>query len=873
MAATAATAAAVTTGGVAVQLFRYNRGNYRFDQYLRWFRFTTARNLACAQVDQYRQDVEDICGMTTNRMDQYNAVAGCQLTLLVAISCAGRLGLHHPAPPGWLMGHMLTNLSASFMFLILSIWVGIFAALRAHSVQVHMNTRLVRLPVPTQRMLDKVRNLSTNFERQKAADMFRVPFLAHSNDIKTKDESHVLIDDDEYDPDCPVNSHQHATRPTWMQAERRFDQGHAVLGKKGDVPMHFELLRELQHDWWPHDIYSRVLCLYGYLHLLNGWVAYQICHAMVEDRAPFACFSSITILICLQLCLLRLDILPGKGQLWYPYAEVIGPLGSYISYIACFLEYLPAYNKSADTAARVLVLIQYLILIFYEKRLLDLATPDTRPPPEASDGPGKPWWPGSWRVPASFSQVLYAVAPPKRLMPGENDLAGEIARGSGAKPFTPPKATVADIHEALGRRGETTPWKITRTAIIGLMIIWTVEFIGSIIEAVQGQGKILHPPGTDAWTRDPRWRPDKPGSNPETYAGPPLPGYGRGHGWFPCPEVFCEKGTDSWPKHERRLHALENSGTGLETAAQSLIPRLEEVQAQLKDNIVATSDTSHLAWRVAALEKEMAARGLYGSGAIGAVAVDKRAEPVPVNVQWPKFMEPRLLACGPGNGIAAIAARGLGVIADISGSSESTQFALEGIAELGRLVGTSWDSEGLLVTAQNGQVAECQGTGPRNSRWRCVPLRTRLPILGGAAGGQKIAAAAVARIPDGLQAALVFAGKPTSLLLLRSKGDGAPWLPAGETKLRISTSGAVSAASFVMDGVEPKLLISSEDGSVLQWSLHSANPKVVLSAERDVDTVFHAACGFTSGDVARLAYGSVHGHSVHISPSAAALTV
>jgi len=97
----AATAAAVGAGGSGLWLFSYNKENYQFDTGMRFGRFMMARGNAIAQVGQYREDIEGIVGTTVSKMDAWQTVTTLFLAVGAALSCAGRVGMHGCAPPGW----------------------------------------------------------------------------------------------------------------------------------------------------------------------------------------------------------------------------------------------------------------------------------------------------------------------------------------------------------------------------------------------------------------------------------------------------------------------------------------------------------------------------------------------------------------------------------------------------------------------------------------------------------------------------------------------------------------------------------------------------------------------------------------------------
>ena len=48
---------------------------------------------------------------------------------------------------------------------------------------------------------------------------------------------------------------------------------------------------------------------------------------------------------------------------------------------------------------------------------------------------GDAWWPSTWRCPSAFALVLYFVAPPSRLQPGQFDLMREVKEGPQGNAF------------------------------------------------------------------------------------------------------------------------------------------------------------------------------------------------------------------------------------------------------------------------------------------------------------------------------------------------------------------------------------------------------------------------------------------------------
>lgn len=128
MAAEGAAAAAVAAGA-----FGYNRENYLYDAEFRFERFAAAREYANQQTDQYREDIRALAGLTVKKNTLWCVTSTLCMALCVALYCAGRLGLHGPSPPAWIMGLWLTNNAAAFAFMALCIFLSIHASFRAQA--------------------------------------------------------------------------------------------------------------------------------------------------------------------------------------------------------------------------------------------------------------------------------------------------------------------------------------------------------------------------------------------------------------------------------------------------------------------------------------------------------------------------------------------------------------------------------------------------------------------------------------------------------------------------------------------------------------------------------------------------------------------
>merc|ERR1719316_592221 len=178
----AAEAAALTATGFGSTLWKWNRAYYSYDAHERWARFNFINNMAIGQTAQYREDITDLCELTSTRMENYQILGVMALTINTALFCPGRLGLHTPPPASWLMGLEMVNVASAYLWLGMTMWLAMHASLRADSAAVHMLTRMVRLPVPNQRQLDRARRLFSSWEYQNFGELFRFPFIMkHGN--------------------------------------------------------------------------------------------------------------------------------------------------------------------------------------------------------------------------------------------------------------------------------------------------------------------------------------------------------------------------------------------------------------------------------------------------------------------------------------------------------------------------------------------------------------------------------------------------------------------------------------------------------------------------------------------------------------------
>jgi len=347
----------------------------------------------------------------------------------------------------------------------------------------------------------------------------------------------------------------------------------------------------------------------------------------------------------------------------------------------------------------------------------------------------------------------------------------------------------------------------------------------------------LNAPGMPNNLRDPRYRKPKPGHHEPVEVGTGGATHGPAKG-------ISEEGV------QRRLQALVATPELLKLAGNDNAAKRQEIAAKIREML------PHLQELASGRQRNVAM--VSPANPRFALLAQPAQASVPVAIQWPALFEPRVLACGPagahttaGTSVAlAISRYGRGAIIAMSaqGHSELTQFTLDGVVGLGLLTAATWDDAGLLLTSAKGIAMECPGRGPFQGKWHCQPIEgADLPIS--LASRPFSGSMAISRHSKegGLRAAIAYPDEPTMTMFSRSNRVSAPWLPAGEVRIR----GSSEALSLM---AEEAFMLSKSDGSVLRMRLSDGTMRVAAPAVQDAEKhTWQAACGLPDGGVVRLA--------------------
>mmetsp|Transcript_25678 Transcript_25678/g.65231 ORF Transcript_25678/g.65231 Transcript_25678/m.65231 type:complete len:908 (-) Transcript_25678:130-2853(-) len=887
-AGTAAAAAIGGTGASGAWLFSYNKENFGNDSGMRFGRFMMARGNANAQVSQYREDIAGIVGTTVTKCDAWTSVTTLFLAVGAALSCAGRIGMHGCAPPGWYCALFSGSIFMSIMFNGVALWFSMHASMRAQCAATSLLTRTVRLPIPSMGQLDQARVFASAFEKQPARDMFRVPFMRHPNEAPDmphyeeetkgkKSKKHAM-----HDPQKEFGSTTRDTVPSWIRDEVVVDKGDGFMGdgKAGihepdEVPEHFKLLMKAQEEWRDYDVYARISMLYGVCSFLYAVTYFAVGYAIVELRGFWAMWSLPMVFMGAQMLIMRLDILK-TGQHRLPNVEFLGHLAPYFAVTACTLEYRYFYSESSVALAYGFALLAQFSQFAMCLRWLDLAWPDEQKP-DMPEEPGRQWWPGSWQVPSAFTKHLWIITPPKKLDPAVSpclmhEMEDMAAHGGGFETITRGKTPAGKDKKGMmtaeadefahqgctwpfqGRRCKDQAWQLMRVVILTACAQWFFAMLATSAEIILGPESLMKPPGEPPWIRDTKYRHFTPamvhlsgGSDlPENYrlfsasmaryTDEAAVAHGVSADLISAVDYGSHGATASAGGHRR----LANDGA-LEELLK-LVPELGE----LVEKATAASSSQEAGPSKELPQPVSQPKFMASSARVQSVA-------------WPALFEPKLLLCAPKsigqNKIVALTPRGVGAIVPVAEHNDeqvhAETFALDGLNMAGKIAGAAWTQQGLRLITSVGKMLQCDGHSHTDGRWPCqASEHAPLPIP----AGSELVAAAFKELPEDAKAAsqgplvaLVLKNFPNVAALYRSI-DGV-WHP--ESQVHVPPhSGSRPGLSF--DGDD--LLITLNGGEVHRRPIARGAARKFHASPADGTTrEFCSACAAGQGKLLRLA--------------------
>eukprot|EP00427_Karlodinium_veneficum_P008125 CAMPEP_0169095704 /NCGR_PEP_ID=MMETSP1015-20121227/18612_1 /TAXON_ID=342587 /ORGANISM="Karlodinium micrum, Strain CCMP2283" /LENGTH=889 /DNA_ID=CAMNT_0009156429 /DNA_START=51 /DNA_END=2717 /DNA_ORIENTATION=- len=332
-AAVGASASAGTT------VFQYNRKNYMYDREMRMETEFQIMEFRIERARLFRDDVRDIVGLTSVKMDTYLIINAVQLGFCVMMFCEGRLSA---GTPNWLIGAHTLALAGAFTYLLMSVWLSMHAMVAARSYEVRLLTQLVRLPVPSWAQLEGARTYASTFEKLEARQMFRVPFvmgtqervLGSSHSLEHGSPSLAPSEEAENVDSSLIGEVPSAETTTTtgavpdVQATRAFSADPWGLELPGDNIYeldravqtdpreldHVKLVRAAMQYWQSYDAFSRVSMSIGTNQLVAALSYYVLGYVLVANHAVVASWLGVTMFVAIACALIRLDMSLSASQ-------------------------------------------------------------------------------------------------------------------------------------------------------------------------------------------------------------------------------------------------------------------------------------------------------------------------------------------------------------------------------------------------------------------------------------------------------------------------------------------------------------------------------------------------------------------------------
>jgi len=166
--AVSAMAGAAALFGGSKELAMYNRKNYFFDNKLRMERDYQIQDMTIEQFALYREDVRDLVELTVGKMDLYLIAAALLVDRTIVMICK-QSEAFPPKAPDWAITLNAMSLSSGVFYLLLTLWLAMYASIAAQSFGTRLLTQFVRLPFATPEQLNKLLPEASNYESQGAS--------------------------------------------------------------------------------------------------------------------------------------------------------------------------------------------------------------------------------------------------------------------------------------------------------------------------------------------------------------------------------------------------------------------------------------------------------------------------------------------------------------------------------------------------------------------------------------------------------------------------------------------------------------------------------------------------------------------------------
>lgn len=308
-------------GLAAAELFAYNRENFQYDNEQRIERDINRVKMQIERFNLFREDIEDLVKLTVGKMDMYHLVGALVLGSATTMFTEGRI--YAPTPPFFLSIYFM-SLCGGWLYLLMTVWLSMYASVSSHSFGTRLRTRYVRLPIPSLEQLYGIASKLHHFEHQGADKILRVPFGPQgtpewrqvsgmpASSQKPSNSTAVLKSGR-----TPDSSNSRTAVMRWnTEGEDLLGSGEAAFGREEVVTSaasaatgkHVQRFRQLQAKWQCFDAYARVSMTLGVHQILQSLNYFLLGLTLVENATRSTAIVLTVILQSLCLAILVLDL-------------------------------------------------------------------------------------------------------------------------------------------------------------------------------------------------------------------------------------------------------------------------------------------------------------------------------------------------------------------------------------------------------------------------------------------------------------------------------------------------------------------------------------------------------------------------------------
>jgi len=358
---------AAGAGVTAKEAYSYNRENFLYDRELRRRKEMKVQSFRVEQAELWREDVRDLISLTEYKMHVYLLVNVLLLGFVVALWCQGKLA--HTTPI-WLMSGYVVAIAGAFVFILLSIWMAMHAAVAAQGFETRLLTQMVRLPIPTWQEIEACRTYASEFERLEGQQMFRVPFVMGKQEGLQEDDSPASDDAQAAStPSTTTGAFRNcATRRGHVDPWGLEGSGANIeeLGcKQGPMMVHMRhvrLARQAMVFWQSYDSFARISMSIGVNQLLLAASYFILGYYLAEVKVASSATYGVAVLTGIAETLTRLDLSLSWFQLRL--LQLLLFLGPAIATAAGWAHLAVGYEKLAESLVVCAYLAHALYLVF-----------------------------------------------------------------------------------------------------------------------------------------------------------------------------------------------------------------------------------------------------------------------------------------------------------------------------------------------------------------------------------------------------------------------------------------------------------------------------------------------------------------------------